>query len=34
MYCLSTYHSCNKVLEQTIKNNFKFDIKIGDEILT
>ena len=28
---LSTYHSCNKVLEQTIKNNFKFDIKIGDE---
>jgi predicted helicase len=28
---LSTYHSCKKVLDETEKNNFKFDIKIGDE---
>ena len=28
---LSTYHSCKKVLDETNKINFKFDIKIGDE---
>ncbi len=28
---LSTYHSCKKILDITIKYNFQFDFKVGDE---